>query len=121
VEKLTEEGAAGLVLSHGAILVALYENGPQPMNAICLRVNRDKSTLTVLVRKLETLGYVKREPDKKDKRSTILHLTEKGTAFRPIFERISADLCQKIWGDTSENESEAICKQLTEMTRRLKV
>jgi len=120
VDKLTEEGATELVPSHGAILVTLYENGPQPMNAICALVNRDKSTLTVLARKLEALGYVRREADEKDKRSAILCLTEKGTAFRPTFEQISEELFQKIWGDTPESEREVLCSQLVEMTRRLK-
>ena len=116
---LAEEGITELVPSHGAILVALYENGPQPMKAICERVNRDKSTLTVLVRKLEALGYVRREPDEKDSRSVIVHLTEKGAAFRSTFERISVELCQKIWGDTPENEREVLCRQLAEMALRL--
>jgi DNA-binding MarR family transcriptional regulator len=118
--ELAKEGITELVPSHGAILVALYENGPQPMKAICERVNRDKSTLTVLVRKLEALDYVKREPDEKDNRSTILHLTEKGIAFRSIFERISEELCDRMWGDSSDNEREVLCRQLDEMTRRLK-
>ena len=121
MDKLAEEGVTELVPSHGAILVALYENGPQPMKAICERVNRDKSTLTVLVRKLEALGYVRREPDEKDNRSTILHLTEKGIAFRSTFERISAELYNRIWENTPEKEREVLCKQLAEMTRRLKV
>ena len=117
--KLAEEGITELVPSHGAILVALYENGPQPMKAICERVNRDKSTMTVLVRKLEALDYVRREPDEKDNRSTIIHLTDKGVAFRSIFNRISMELCQKIWGDTPENGREVLCRQLSEITRRL--
>ena len=117
--KLAEEGISELVPSHGAILVSLYENGPQPMKTICERVNRDKSTMTVLVRKLEALDYIRREPDENDNRSTIIHLTEKGTAFRSIFERISAELCEKIWGDTPESEKEVLSRQLAEMARRL--
>jgi DNA-binding MarR family transcriptional regulator len=117
--KLEEEGITELVPSHGAILVALYENGPQPMKAICERVNRDKSTLTVLVRKLEALDYVRREPDEKDNRSTILHLTEKGIAFRSIFDQISGELRRRMWGDATDDEREVLCRQLDEMTRRL--
>jgi DNA-binding MarR family transcriptional regulator len=117
--KLAEEGITELVPSHGAILVALYENGPQPMKAICERVNRDKSTLTVLARKLEALDYVRREPDEKDNRSAILHLTEKGLAFRSIFERISEELLRRMWGDASGNEREVLFRQLYEMKQRL--
>ena len=119
MDKLAEEGVTELVPSHGAILVALYENGPQPMKVICELVNRDKSTMTVLARKLEVLGYIRREPDENDNRSVIIYLTEKGAAFRSVFERISHELLQKIWGDVSGNEREVLCRLLAEMTRRL--
>ena len=42
------------------------------------KINRDKSTTTVLVRKLESEGYIKGIPDPDDKRSRIVYLTEKG-------------------------------------------
>lgn len=117
--RLAEEGITELVPSHGAILVALYETGPQPMKTICSRVNRDKSTLTVLVRKLEALGYIRREADEDDNRVTMLHLTEKGVAFRALFERISEELRHKIWGDMPECEREVFCGQMLEILRRM--
>ncbi|RRD63895.1 MarR family winged helix-turn-helix transcriptional regulator [Fretibacterium sp. OH1220_COT-178] len=119
--RLTEEGVVGLAPSHGAVLVALYEGGAQPMKAVCDRVNRDKSTLTVLARKLESLGYIRREADKNDSRVTILCLTEKGIAFRALFERISEELRRTVWGDASEREKEAFCRQLSEMTKRIEL
>ena len=68
LDRLAEEGVEKLTPSHGAVLAALYRDGPQPMKAICARVRRDKSTLTVLARKLEALGYIGREADKNDSR-----------------------------------------------------
>ena len=53
---LEEEGIVGLVPSHGAVLAALYREGPLPMKEICKRIHRDKSTLTVLVRKTGGAG-----------------------------------------------------------------
>ncbi len=119
MDRLAKEGITELVPSHGAILVVLYENGPQPMKVICERVRRDKSTLTVLARKLEVLGYIRREPDENDNRVTILHLTEKGVNFQSLFERISEELYHKIWGDTPAREREVFCRQLLEIARRM--
>lgn len=119
MDRLAEEGITELVPSHGAVLVVLYKEGPQPMKAICEAVNRDKSTLTVLVRKLETLGYVRREPDENDNRVSIIHLTEKGVAFQPLFEDISRELNRRIWGDLPEGEREVLYRQLSEMARRM--
>ena len=119
LDRLAEEGVEGLAPSHGAVLAALYRDGPQPMKAICARVRRDKSTLTVLARKLEALGYIGKEADKNDSRVTILRLTEKGVAFQGLFERISDELRRSLWGDASDPEREEFCRRLSEMTERM--
>ena len=89
------------------------------MKEICRHIRRDKSTLTVLVRKLEDLGYVEREPDEKDSRITRVHLTEKGLASRYALERVSRRLRERVWGDASEEEKETVCRALDRMIGRM--
>ena len=117
--RLAEEGVLDLLPPHGAVLTALYESGPQSMKAISERVNRDKSTLTVLARKLESLGYIEKVADRDDSRVTILRLTEKGVAFRALFERISEELRRTLWGDAPDREREDFCRLLADMTSRM--
>ena len=117
--RLAEEGVPDLLPPHGAVLTALYEGGPQSMKAISERVNRDKSTLTVLARKLESLGYIEKAADRDDSRVTILRLTEKGVAFRALFERISEELRRTLWGDAPDREREDFCRLLADMTSRM--
>lgn len=119
LECLEEEGIVGLVPSHGAVLATLYREGPLPMKAISNRIRRDKSTLTVLVRKLEELGYVAREPDEKDSRVVLVRLTEKGLASQAILEGISRRLQERVWGDSPEEEREMVCRALTRMIERM--
>ena len=119
IARLADKGIHGLAPSHGAIFIALYHDGPQPMQMLSEKIRRDKSTLTVLIRKLESLGYVKREPDPADKRVTIIHLTEKGFRFRAVFEQISDELIGKIWGDTLPKERIRLDKDLKGMLERL--
>ena len=119
ISRLAEEGVTGLAPSHGAIFIALYHEGPQPMLALSEKIRRDKSTMTVLIRKLETLGYVKREPDPNDKRSFIIHLTEKGFRFRALFEGVSEELLERIWGDTAPKERRRLGTELRRMLERL--
>lgn len=119
MSRLSDEGISGLAPSHGAIFIVLYHDGPQPMLALSEKINRDKSTVTVLIRKLESLGYVKREPDAADGRSSIIHLTEKGFKFRAVFERISNELIDKIWGDSSPKERRMLDGELKKMLERL--
>lgn len=61
IEELKNNGAEGLVPSHGDILVCLYKNGKMTMKEIANSIHRTKPTVTVLVDKLEKLGYLKRE------------------------------------------------------------
>jgi len=119
ISRLADEGITGLAPSHGAIFITLYHDGPQPMQALSDKINRDKSTMTVLIRKLETLGYVTREADVADGRSSIIHLTEKGFRFRATFEQISNELIDRIWGDTSPKERRKLDEELKRMVERL--
>ncbi len=117
--RLADEGITDLAPSHGAILAVLYERGDQPMMAISEYIRRDKSTLTVLVRKLQSLGYVTRAADACDGRVTIVRLTEKGRELRELFERISGELCREIWCDADDDQKEKLVALLREMTGRL--
>ncbi|UQZ87695.1 MarR family transcriptional regulator [Deltaproteobacteria bacterium Smac51] len=117
--RLADEGISNLAPSHGAIFVVLYNEGPQTMLSLSEKINRDKSTLTVLVRKLEALGYVERESDEADKRVSIISLTEKGQRFRAVFEEISKELVEKIWGGTPDKERCEITEELKRMLERL--
>ncbi|MBR1908566.1 MarR family transcriptional regulator [bacterium] len=104
-EKLKQNEAGELVPSHGDILAALYINGKMTMKDIAQKIHRTKPTVTVLVDKLEKSGYVKRETSNKDNRYTYIVLTEKGSEFKPVFEKISSELNELLYKNLSERES----------------
>lgn len=104
IEALKNNGAEGLVPSHGDILVCLYKNGKMTMKDIADCIHRTKPTVTVLVDKLEKLGYLKREASDKDSRCTYIVLTQKGEDFKATFEKISNDLNEMLNKNLSENE-----------------
>ena len=95
IEELKNNGAEGLVPSHGDILFCLYKNGKMTMKDIANCIHRTKPTVTVLVDKLEKLGYLKREPSDEDNRCTYIVLTKKGEDFKVIFEKI-VEICDNI-------------------------
>lgn len=101
-EELNTNGIEGLVPSHGDILAVLYLNGKSTMKDIANKIHRTKPTVTVLVNKLEKLGFVKREKSDKDNRITYIVPTQKALDFKPVFEKISTEL------------NELLCKNLTE-------
>ena len=108
IEELKSNGADGLVPSHGDILVCLYQNDKMTMKEIADKINRTRPTVTVLVDKLEKLGYIKREISQEDSRYTYIVLTKKGQDFKPVFEKISEDLNNMLYKNLSEDESDIL-------------
>lgn len=117
IEELKNNGAEGLVPSHGDILVCLYKNGKMTMKDIANSIHRTKPTVTVLIDKLEKLGYLKREDSDEDSRSTNIVLTQKGVDFKVIFEKISKELNKMLYKNLSLEESELIEKLLRKVLK----
>lgn len=108
INELKNSGAEGLVPSHGDILVCLYKNSKMTMKDIANCIHRTKPTVTVLVDKLEKLGYLKREASDKDSRFTNIVLTQKGEDFQTTFEKISKDLNEMLYKNLSNKEVEIL-------------
>ena len=117
IEELKNNGAEGLAPSHGDILVCLYKNGKMTMKDIANCIHRTKPTVTVLVDKLEKLGYLKREASVEDSRSTNIVLTQKCEDFKVIFEKISKELNKMLYKNLSPEESELIEKLLKKILK----
>lgn len=112
IEELKRNGVEGLVPSHGDILACLYEQNKMTMKDISEKIHRTRPTVTVLVDKLEKLGYVKREVSKEDNRYTYIVLTKKGLDFKPVFEKISNDLNDMLYKNLSDSEADTLEKLL---------
>ena len=117
IEELKNNGAEGLVPSHGDILVCLYKNSKMTMKDIANCIHRTKPTVTVLVDKLEKLGYLKREASDKDSRFTNIVLTQKGEDFQTTFEKISKNLNEMLYKNLSPEESELMEKLLRKVLK----
>lgn len=117
IEELKNNGAEGLVPSHGDILVCLYKNSKMTMKDIANCIHRTKPTVTVLVDKLEKLGYLKRETSDEDSRCTYIVLTQKGEDFQTTFEKISKNLNEMLYKNLSPEESELMEKLLRKVLK----
>lgn len=111
-EKLKERGFPDFASSHGNILFQLSVNEKMSMGELAERINRDKSTTTVLVRKLEKDGFVTDEADPEDKRSRIVLLTEKGKQFNNTARELSSELLGTFYKGFTENEKELFLHSL---------
>ncbi len=104
LQELNSNGITDLAPSHGDILAMLYQYNKLTMKEIAEKIHRTKPTVTVLVNKLEKLGFVKREKSSEDSRITYITLTSKSEDFKPIFEKISKDLNKMLFKNLTNKE-----------------
>jgi len=57
-QQLKKMGIEDIATPYGGIFMSLFRNNPLTMGEIARNIQRDKSTVTVLIRKLTDLGYV---------------------------------------------------------------
>lgn len=76
--------ALGLTYPQYLVLSTLWEQDGLPVSGIADRLALEPSTITPLVKRLESGGFVTRERNPKDERQVIVRLTEKG---RPLYEK----------------------------------
>ena len=87
----------GLTSSQYLVLLTLWEQSPQTLNAIGQQLDLSSNTLTPLLKRLEQAGWVTRHKSDQDKRQLVVSLTEKGTreqaaVFKAISECVSSEL-----------------------------
>lgn len=112
-KKLAEKGFENFASSHGNILFQLSRTENLQMNELSKIINRDKSTTTVLVRRLEKEGLVKSQPSSEDKRIRIVSLTEKGKHYNCVTGEISEELIEKFYSGFSEEEKNLFTRLLS--------
>ncbi|MBP3450932.1 MAG: MarR family transcriptional regulator [Spirochaetaceae bacterium] len=114
--QLKKIGLSEITTSHGFILFVLSQNKntetqklePMTMKEISKRIDKNKSTMTVLIDKLLKYGYIIREKNNSDTRYSYISLSEKGKSFIPEMERISKELSEKFYNGFSEDEKKTV-------------
>ena len=89
--RLAEEGHPGLRPRHAAVLAYLDEDGIRATELARLS-GRHKQVIGRLVDELEELGYVKREPDPRDRRAKLVVPTNQGLEQLRLGDQIVAEI-----------------------------
>jgi DNA-binding MarR family transcriptional regulator len=118
-QELKNHQIDGLSPSHGEILGSLMYRGPLSMTGIAKIMDKDKSTITALVRKLVKMGYVEQIKHHGDNRVTLIALTPKGAAFKPAFKLIAQKLRNQSYKGISDGERELLVDLLAEIDANL--
>lgn len=92
VSSLEKEHLTDIEPCHGDVFECLFTEDGLNLSELARRSGRSKSTVSVMVRRLEKLGYLKKEGNKDDSRALRIFLTEKGRELKPKFACISQAL-----------------------------
>ena len=120
-EKLKQHGFNDFASSHGNILFQLNKNGKMTMGELAKSINRDKSTATVLVRKLEKEGFVSIINDKNDKRNKNKKKKKKGMEYTKITTEISNKLLSTFYKGFSEQEKQTFLDFLERIEKNFEI
>ncbi|MDK2586859.1 MarR family transcriptional regulator [Romboutsia sedimentorum] len=119
--KLKENKLDDLIPTHGNILTALYESDKNlTMKEISQKIGKDKSTVTSLVNRLITLGYIEKEKCTKDKRVTYIGLTQKSRDIEDSFNFISSKVKETAYSNFTEDEKKEFLRLLRKLSSNFK-
>lgn len=118
--KLKAEGFEGIVSSHGYILHLLTLHKKMTMGEISAAINRDKSTTTVLIKKLEKENFVTKIINAQDSRVRHIMLTAKGIKATTVTADISAELIQTAYTNFTDNEKTELFNLLKKVESNFK-
>lgn len=109
--------ASGLCLSDFGVLEALLHKGPLPVSALGRKVLLSSGSMTAAVDRLERSGLVERVSAATDRRSRIVHLTEKGKSLiRPVFAKHERDM-ERVFSLLHTPERNALVSLLRKLGR----
>jgi MarR family transcriptional regulator for hemolysin len=120
-ERFAAAGFPEVRPAYGSLLIPLYEQDGLRQGELARRARLSKQTLTTMARALERDGLIERRVDPADARATLLYLTPRARAFRPVVEKILAeldDLVAQTLPGPSSSELKAALQEILELGRR---
>ena len=72
----------GLTYTQYITIIAVWEEDNQTVSALGAKLSLESNTLTPILKKLESMGYLVRQRDPADERQVLLTLTEEGRRLR---------------------------------------
>lgn len=118
-KEFKEMGLDTLATSHGNILFCLSQNQFLTPGELAKKINRDKSTATALVHKLEREGFVEIKKNSNDCRKKIITLTEKGKNYTEATDALSQKLLSTSWKNFSDEEKSLLLALLSKLSSNL--
>jgi DNA-binding MarR family transcriptional regulator len=105
---LKKHGLAEISPAQGRILFALWKRDNVPIQELVRQTSLSKSTLTLMLDRLEERGLLIRVPSARDRRETLIRLTEEERSLRDTYARVSEEMAEISLSGLGPNEVEAL-------------
>lgn len=92
----------GLTHPQYLVMLALWQHGPLSLKRLADLVALEPATLSPLVRRVESIGYVTRERDPADERTLVITLTPQGRRLRRRAEQVPLTMADRLGLDLAE-------------------
>lgn len=107
----------GLTPPQFGVLKRLYEEDGRSASELVDRLFSDRSTIMAIIDKLEEKDFVRREPDRLDRRVNRIFLTEKAGRIQPDLLAKTEELLRAVSSVLSPEEIEILVNSLTKLYR----
>ncbi len=116
---LKAHGVDELNPAQGRIIYELWKEDRISQAQLAARTRLDKSTLTLMLDRLETQGQLRRESDPRDARRRIVTLTASNRAMHAAYARASKEMTGIFYRDITDDEIDAFEATLRTILRNL--
>ncbi|WP_294317159.1 MarR family transcriptional regulator [uncultured Chryseobacterium sp.] len=99
------------------VMMVLWENDGLPVNHIGEKLYLDSGTLTPLLKRLETKGFIRRERKKEDERVVEVYITDSGKALKQKACEIPGKIHKKV--DASPEDWMALKESVQKILSKL--
>lgn len=90
--------------AQGRIMFVLWQEDSIPINVLAKKTSLGKSTLTSMLDRLESSGYLRRTRSAHDRRATLIERTEKDRAFEKFYTEVSQEMAGIFYGGFKRKE-----------------
>ncbi|RGU93603.1 MarR family transcriptional regulator [Clostridium sp. AF15-17LB] len=105
--------------SQAGILFVLSCNGKLSQRELAERIGITPPSMTVALRKMETRGYIEKEPDEKDQRIIRILLTEKGESCVEDIRTVMDEMEEVLYQNMTQEEKMLLRRLLLQMQENL--
>ncbi|WP_369045520.1 MarR family winged helix-turn-helix transcriptional regulator [Sinomonas sp. P10A9] len=109
----------GLTVGQETLIMDLAEHGPKTQSQLAAAAGCEPPTITSAVKRLESLGLVTRGPSTRDRRATVVELTERGRSLLPDLSAAWIQLAEASISGLARTGADELTRALTDLAKSL--